>query len=229
VIDFLRNRSERQQDAKNRIAEALNEYNVGAVDTLIGDISPPDALMKTLTDRKQAEQEKVTYATQRLAEETRKELEQARATADTQAGVVSAERSVEIAQFASRAAVKKAEGESQSRLVNAEADAKGRVVTAEAEAKQIQLEGSARAGATNAIGTAEAAVIRLKIESMQSGNYAAIEVARALANGNLKLVPEILVNGGGSEGSPLGTALLATMLTGRTKTDGGNGLVLDKQ
>jgi len=37
------------------------------VDTLIGDIVPPEALMKTLTDRKLAEQEKVTYDTQRAA------------------------------------------------------------------------------------------------------------------------------------------------------------------
>ena len=42
-------------------AMALREYNVGAVDTLIGDIVPPDELMKTLTDRKLAEQERVTY------------------------------------------------------------------------------------------------------------------------------------------------------------------------
>ena len=55
------------------------------MDTLIGDITPPEELMKTLTDRKIAEQEQVTYDTQRLAEETRKELEQARAMADTQA------------------------------------------------------------------------------------------------------------------------------------------------
>ena len=44
-----------QADAKARISQALQEYNVVAVDTLIGDIAPPDALMKTLTDRKIAE------------------------------------------------------------------------------------------------------------------------------------------------------------------------------
>jgi len=75
VIDFLKGRQQRQEDAKQKIGAALGEYNVGAVDTLIGDITPPDALMKTLTDRKLAEQEKVTYDTQRLAEDTRKDLE----------------------------------------------------------------------------------------------------------------------------------------------------------
>jgi uncharacterized membrane protein YqiK len=65
IIEFLRNRSRRQGEARDAISAALKEYNVGAVDTLIGDIVPPDELMKTLTDRKIAEQERVTYDTQR--------------------------------------------------------------------------------------------------------------------------------------------------------------------
>ena len=99
VIDFLRTRRERQDDARRQISSALADYNVVAVDTLIGDITPPEALMTTLTDRKLAEQEKVTYDTQRLAEETRKELQQATAMADTQASVVAAERQVQIQAF----------------------------------------------------------------------------------------------------------------------------------
>jgi hypothetical protein len=88
VIDFLKQRTARQHEAKTSIAKALEEYNVGAVDTLIGDITPPDALMKTLTDRKIAEQEKMTYNTQKEAEEVRKSLAQAKAQADTQPSVV---------------------------------------------------------------------------------------------------------------------------------------------
>jgi hypothetical protein len=47
AIDFLKHRSTRQEEARAAIAVALREYNVGAVDTLIGDIVPPDQLMKT--------------------------------------------------------------------------------------------------------------------------------------------------------------------------------------
>ena len=57
VISFLSTRKERQESAKNHIKAVLDEYNVNAVDTLIGDIVPPDSLMKTLTDRKIAEEE----------------------------------------------------------------------------------------------------------------------------------------------------------------------------
>jgi uncharacterized membrane protein YqiK len=65
VISFLSTRKERQQAAKDHIRAVLDEYNVNAVDTLIGDIVPPEALMKTLTDRKIAEEEQKTYQTQK--------------------------------------------------------------------------------------------------------------------------------------------------------------------
>ena len=99
VIEFLKHRNERQAAAKLSISDALKEYNVGAVDTLIGDIVPPESLMKTLTDRKLAEQEQVTYETQQKAQTVRQTLEQAKALADTQARVVDAERSVAIAGY----------------------------------------------------------------------------------------------------------------------------------
>lgn len=51
VISFLSTRKERQESAKDHIRAVLEEYNVNAVDTLIGDINPPEALMKTLTPR----------------------------------------------------------------------------------------------------------------------------------------------------------------------------------
>lgn len=223
VIDFLTNREKRQTDAREKIAAALTEYNVGAVNTLIGDITPPAALMKTLTDRKQAQQEKLTFETQKIAEETRKDLEQARATAATQAQVVAAERAVEVAQFDAHATVRKAEGAKQAAILTAEGTAASKVATANgeatatiatarAEAERLKMVGDATAAQTKAIGTAEADVIKLKIASMDSGNYAGIEIAKALSSGKLTLVPEIYVGGSGEGPGSLATALLATML-----------------
>jgi len=192
VIDFLKSRSERQSDARKAISAALTEYNVGAVDTLIGDINPPQALMDTLTARKIAEQEKVTYDTQMQAETVRKGLQQAKAMADTQPQVVNAERSVSIAEFTAQAKIKGAEGEAKSKTINAEADANV-VITV----------GTAEAAKTLKVGTSEADVIKLKISSMESGNYAAIQVAQALASSGVKWVPDIVAgadgngNGGG--------------------------------
>jgi len=199
VIEFLKSRAARQADARKQISEALDDYNVGAVDTLIGDITPPEELMKTLTDRKIAEQERVTYETQRQAEVVRKELQQAKAIADTQAKVVDSERSVAIAEYAAQASVKRAEGEARAKTTNAEADA-----------GVIKMVGGAEAEKTQKIGLAEAAVIKQKAEAINRESYVAIEVARALASSGQKLVPDI-VAGGGSGTSSIVEMLAAQM------------------
>ncbi len=217
VIEFLKNRKERQDDARNKIATALKEYNVGAIDTLIGDIVPPDSLMKTLTDRKLAEQEKLTYENQRLAEETRKELQQAKALADTQSRVVDAEREVAIAEFSARAAVKAAEGNAQSKKLVAEADAMVLITV-----------GNAEAGKIKAVGTAEADVIKLKIDSMDSDNYARIEVARSLSGSGQKLVPDIVAGGGEGGANGLLAVVLGNMVHEKMKKDLGNLPLKDK-
>ena len=224
VIDFLKGRQQRQVDARTRIGAALQEYNVGAVDTLIGDITPPEDLMKTLTDRKLAEQQKITYDTERMAEDTRKELQQARALADTQARVVDAERSVTIAEFAAQASVKKAEGDLKAKTLNAEGDAKAKTLNAEGDARAkalnaeadatvLRMVGDAQALKTLAVGNAEAEVIQKKTEAVGQANYALIEIGRSLAENKIKLVPEILVGGGaGGSGGSIVDVLLANLV-----------------
>jgi uncharacterized membrane protein YqiK len=204
IIDFLKNRSLRQGEARESISAALKEYNVGAVDTLIGDIVPPDELMKTLTDRKIAEQERVTYDTQRQAQDIKQQLEQATALAATQAKVVDAERQVAIAEFSAKANVKSAEGQASAKKINAEADA-----------TVLRTVGDAEAAKTKAVGGAEAEVIKLKIASMESGNYAIVQVAEALSKAGVKLVPDVIA-GGGASGGTLVDVLLANMIRDHT-------------
>ena len=201
IIDFLKNRSLRQNEACKAISTALTEYNVGAVDTLIGDIVPPDELMRTLTDRKIAEQEKVTYQTQREAQGVKQELEQATALAATQARVVDAERKVTIAEFEARAQVKTAEGNAQSKKLNAEADATVIRTVGEAEGAKIL-----------SVGGAEADVIRQKVSSMEAGNFAVVQVADALAKGGVKIVPDIVAGGSDGTGSGLVNVLLGNLI-----------------
>lgn len=201
VIDFLKNRVTRQGEARASIQSALEEYNVGAVNTLIGDIAPPDELMKTLTDRKIAEQERITYGTQREAEEVRKSLAQAKAQADTQPSVVKAERDVEIAEFDARAMVKKAEGDAQAKTLNAEADAKVLGLVGDAEGKKI-----------TAVGSAEAEVIKLKTAAVGQDNFALIEIGRALALAKTPLVPQIVAGGGGDGANSFVNILMASLI-----------------
>ncbi len=201
AIEFLKERQSRQSDAADQIKSALERYNVVAVDTLIGDITPPEALMKTLTDRKIAEQEKVTYETQRLAEDTRTQLEQARATADTQKDVVKAERKVSIQKFEADAAINTAKGEAESKKVNAEADANVLITVGKAQAEKI-----------TAVGLAEAEVILKKTSAVGQGNYAAIEIANFLASNKIPIVPHILAGSSGNGGNGIVDAFIGNIL-----------------
>ena len=59
-----------------------------AIDTLIGDIHPPAELMKTLTERKIAEEQKKTYEVQEAAQKQRQLLVRETATAEIQLEMV---------------------------------------------------------------------------------------------------------------------------------------------
>ncbi|GGB29824.1 hypothetical protein GCM10011500_52760 [Mucilaginibacter rubeus] len=224
VIGFLANRIQRQTDAREHIGRVLETYNVIGVDTLIGDIVPPAALMKTLTDRKLAEEEKVTYEIQRHAQIERKEFESARAGADMQPEVVKSTRQVEINTQMAASRVAASKGEAEAKTINAKADAEVRItiakadaeaktVNAKADANATEVNGMAEGAKIKAIGLSEAEVTKQKTEAMGTEQYAIVRVAEALAAAGIRLVPEILVSGkeGGSGGmidALIGTEML---------------------
>ncbi|WP_282786788.1 SPFH domain-containing protein [Flavobacterium croceum] len=217
VISFLSTRKERQESAKVHIKAVLDEYNVNAVDTLIGDITPPESLMKTLTDRKIAEEEQKTYQTQRMAQEQRQGVEKETAIADMQKEIVRAAQSVEIAQRTADATVKKAEGDATSLKlsVNAEAEAtkmraiaeaeatKARAgaqaeatkLNASAEAEKISKTGLAEAEKIMAIGKSTAEAYQLQVTAMGGDNFTKYKITEEIGKGNIKVIPEILISG----------------------------------
>lgn len=222
VISFLTSRKERQNAAKEHIGLVLDQYNVFGVDTLIGDIVPPESLMKTLTDRKIAEEQKVTYETQRQAQETRQSLEKETAVAEMQKEIVKADQGVLIAERIADASVKKATGDANSvRLqANAEsdrmkllasgeaekvrllarADADRTEWTAKAEAEKISLTGKAEAEKILAIGQSSAESYKLAVEAMGGDNFTRLKVMEAIGSQHIRIMPDVLI-GGGSEGA----------------------------
>jgi uncharacterized membrane protein YqiK len=215
VISFLATRQQRQTAAKDKISQVLEEYNVHAVDTLIGDIVPPAELMKTLTDRKIASEEEVTFETQRKAQDKRKTLESAKALADMQGQMVHAQQSVEISEREAQAAVKKSEGQAKAIELTAGANAKAKILNAEAEAKQIQLTGGAEASKIEAIGKATAEAYQLQVNAMGDDNFAKLKVTEEIGKNGIKIIPEILITGGG-DNSPI-SGLLGMELLNQIK------------
>jgi uncharacterized membrane protein YqiK len=202
VIAFLSTRQQRQNAAKDKISTVLEEYNVHAVDTLIGDITPPDSLMKTLTDRKIAQEEEVTFDTQRKAQDKRKTLESAKALADMQGQMVSAQQSVEISQREAEAAVKKSEGEAQALKLKAAAQAEAKKLNAEADATQIKLTGDAEASKISAIGKSTAEAYEKQVKAMGVENFGKLKVTEMIGTNGIKIIPEILITGSG-DSSPI--------------------------
>ena len=224
VISFLSSRKERQSAAKEHIKEVLDDYNVNAVDTLIGDIVPPEALMKTLTNRKIAEEEQKTYQTQRMAQEQRQGMEKETAIADMQKEIVKAQQSVEIAQRTADATVKKAEGDATSLKLNVNAESEATKMRAMAEAEATKARAGAQAEATKlnadadaqkiaktglaeaekimAVGKSTAEAYELQVKAMGGDNFTRFKITEEIGKGQIKIIPDLIVSGSnGSEGS----------------------------
>lgn len=234
VITFLTSRKERQENAREHIRKVLDEYNVNAVDTLIGDIVPPEALMKTLTDRKIAQEEEKTYETQRMAQEKRQGVERETAIADMQKDIVKAQQSVEIAQRTADATVKKAEGdatslklqvnaeaeatklranaESEATKMRAAAQAESTKLNATAEAEMIEKTGLAEAEKILAIGKSTAEAYELQVKAMGGDNFTRFKITEEIGKNQIKVIPEIIIgNSNGTEGSMNGLLGLKLM------------------
>lgn len=212
VISFLTTRKERQDSAKAHISTVLEEYNVHAVDTLIGDITPPESLMKTLTDRKIAEEQQVTFETQKKAQVQRQTLEKETAIADMQGEVVKADQGVQISERLADAAVKKATGDARSVKIAAEANAEATKLNAEAEATKTTVIGEAEANAILAKGKSTAEAYRLQVQAMGQDNFTKFKVTEEIGKGGIKIMPDLLINGGSGNGSNAMDGLLAVQL-----------------
>jgi uncharacterized membrane protein YqiK len=202
VLDFLGARSMRQEEASIHIREALQAYDVQAIDTLIGDIVPPAELMKTQTDRKIAEEEKVTYEVQEAAQRRRQELVRETALADIQQQMVASERGVVIAEMHAHAAIKAATGESEAIRLHASADGDALRTKAAGESEAIRMTGQARAEAHSA-----------GVQALGTETYALLQVMQIIGDRNVRVTPDVQVSGGtaGMGGPNLLDGLLALL------------------
>lgn len=189
VLDFLSARSQRQAEAAGHIEAALREYDVEAIDTLIGDITPPESLMKTQTDRKIAQEQQKTYEMQESAEKQRQQLVRQTSLADIQHEVVGAEQGVQIAELHARSAVRKSEGEAES----------------------IRLRANGESDAIRAMGNAKAEAYLAGVKSLGEQNYALLQLMQIVGERNVRVVPDVAVSGNGHGGNGLLDALMAMM------------------
>ena len=202
ILDFLIARSERQIEASEYVKSALRAYDVQAVDSLIGLITPPKELMHTLTERKIAEEQRKTYEVQQMAETQRQMLVRETALADIQQDLVQSEQGVTIAQLQANAQIQQATG----------------------EAEAIKLKAVAEAEGIRATGNAKAETYLAGVEALGKQGYTAMQLMQIIGDRNVRIIPDITVsssNGNGNSNS-LVDGLLSMILwnqTGQTQAE----------
>lgn len=136
----------------------------------------------------------------------RTEMEKMRATADQQPTLVASEIAVKVATQKKTEMITLAEGSAEAKALEGAGEGKRLQAIGDGEASKIAAIGEATAQAYSkqqeAIG--EEAIKQIKIVEL---------IAAAIENGNIKIVPDVLVTGGGSAGDGL-MGMLTKLLPG---------------
>ena len=196
ILDFLITRSDRQLEASDYIKSALDAYDVQAVDSLIGLITPPAELMHTLTERKIAEEQRKTYEVQQMAETQRQMLVRETALADIQQDLVQSEQGVTIAELQANAQIQQATG----------------------EAEAVKLKAVAEAEAIRATGNAKAETYVVGVQALGLQGYTAMQLMQIVGDRNVRIIPDIIVGGNNGSNNGLVDGLLSMILLNQTNS-----------
>ena len=194
AMNFMQDRADEQAKAEERARLELEKYHVECVSVLISQIILPQELMTIHTRRVIAAQQQEMFIEQQKAEQQRIATENTRAQADQQITVVTAQIGVQVAE--------------QTRQKT--------IIEAEGRARAVELEGAAEGQKILAVGSATAEAYDRQQQAVGQSNLFGIEVAKAIAAAGLKITPDIVVGGGGSDGGNANIfgAFLAQMLQG---------------
>lgn len=192
AMNFLQDRQDEQKKAEERARLELEKYHVECVSVLICQIRLPQELMDTQTLKIIAQQQQAMYQDQQKAEQTRIATEKTRSEAELQKSLVEAEIGVKIAEQNKQKAIRFAEGEAEGIRIRAEGEAKG-----------IKAKGDAEGSKILAIGEATAKAYELQNKAIGQQGVTAIEIAKQIATGNIKVTPDFLIQGENNVGGLL--------------------------
>ena len=192
AVEFIETRQQVQQQAFAYIKAQIDQYDVETRGVYIQDVIFPQDLVIVLTQREIANQEVQTFQKQRDAQNQRIEMEQSKGTADMQAELARARVGVDIQ--TNRAQARKAE--------------------ADGEATYIRETGMAKGAEVEAVGLARAKAYREQVQALGQTPTAVVNAINALAEKNVKIVPDILVAGGGGSLDGLAGTLMSYLRSG---------------
>jgi regulator of protease activity HflC (stomatin/prohibitin superfamily) len=195
ALEFVRSRSQLQQEALDKARSAFQKYLVEAQNLLISYIQVDETLLKTQTNKEIAVQQQAQYVEQAAAERQRISVQEMTARANLQPQVVQADLQIAINENNAKAAVKQAEGER--------------------DATRIVADGNA--AAIRRVGEAQADAYHAQTAVIGSDKVALIKTVDLLQGGHVRITPDTLVigGGGGDGANTMFSAYLATLLAQR--------------
>ncbi|MFZ0831186.1 MAG: SPFH domain-containing protein [Thermoplasmata archaeon] len=193
ALEFVRSRSQLQEEAVDKARQVFRKYMVEAQNLLISYIQVDEALLATQTKKEIAVQEQAQYVEQAIAEERRISLQAMTARANLQPQVVQADLQIVINENNAKAAVKRAEGIRDS----------------------TRIEADGQAAAIRRVGEAQGDAYHAQADVIGPDKVALIKTVDLLQAGKVRITPDTLVeSGGGSEGpNTMFSAYLATLLS----------------
>ncbi|MBI5635192.1 MAG: hypothetical protein HZA15_17130 [Nitrospirae bacterium] len=197
AMNFMQDRQEEQTKAETRARLELEKYHVECVSVLICQIMLPQELMDTQTKKIIAQQQTTQFQEEQKAQVTRIEMEKTKATADQQPELVRAEIAVKVADQKKRETVTLAEGNAESARLKGEGDAK----------------------AIESIGIATAEAYEKQKTAIGPQAIMAIELAKHISAGKIKIMPDILTIGSGGASEGLATVLTQAIALSGMKMD----------
>ncbi len=195
---FISERSKMQAEATTYVSDALSHYNVEVRGVYIQEVQLPAELVDVLQKREIAAQSQITFDRQREAEGARANLEKAKGTADAQHKLANTAVLVDVAKNEADIVMKRADG----------------------TAYETRTLGEAEASKIEKIGEATGKAYTKQKEAIGAQATALVNVAKAVGEGNIKIVPDILVVGGGSGGvEGLAATLMGYLTKGATPSN----------
>ena len=175
AVQFIENRAAVQTQAQNYIADQIRRYNVETRGVYIQDVVLPEEIVRVLTQREIANQEKATFLAQREAQLTRIDMEKQAGLADRQRDLAGSEVEITIKENGARARKAEADG----------------------EATYIEQTGRARGAEIEAVGLARAKGFAAQTAALGADATATVNVVSELVKSQSRFVPDILVTGSG--------------------------------
>jgi hypothetical protein len=192
AVEFIQTRDVVQQEAFALISEQIAQYRVETKGVFIQDVVLPPTLVEVLTEREIANQQIETIKKQRSAQEERISMEQSKGTADMQTELAKSQVNVSI--FTNQANARKAQ--------------------ADGEATYIRQTGTAKGAEVEAVGLARAKAYEAQVKALGQTPTALVNAINALAEKQVKIVPDILVAGGGGAMDGLAASLMGWLQGG---------------